>query len=128
MMSTPDTVKPLVRERDGFRCVECGLSNDEHRAQTGRQLDVHRLVPGSEYTVAGCVTLCRACHGPKPRVPWGQGKGPTSLRPLAGMRAVLERLAREQRRSLSQTIELLLEEVLQQRGLYTPPQPEGGDA
>jgi hypothetical protein len=60
------TVKALVRHRDG-RCVECGMTNEEHVAKFGRQLDVHRIVPGSKYTLEGCVTLCRPCHGPQPR-------------------------------------------------------------
>jgi hypothetical protein len=50
------------------------MTNDEHRAtyprwksehsreQNGRSLGVHRLIPGSEYTVEGCVTLCYQCH------------------------------------------------------------------
>ena len=54
-------MKELVRERDGA-CVKCGKTNAAHLAETGRQLDVHRRVPGSPYTAAGCVAVCRACH------------------------------------------------------------------
>jgi hypothetical protein len=36
----------------------------------GRRLDVHRLTPGSPYSVEGCVTLCRACHGPERKLPY----------------------------------------------------------
>lgn len=50
------TVKDAVRQRDGYRCVDCG------KAREGRALDVHRLVPGSAYTLEGCVTVCRGCH------------------------------------------------------------------
>jgi hypothetical protein len=46
-----------------------------------------------------------------------------SFRPPPAMRAVLESLAAKERRSLSQTIELLVEAELQRRGLY---EPEGG--
>lgn len=60
-------IKAAVRTRDGFRCVDCGMTNDESIALTEIQLDVHRLVPGSDYSVDGCVTLCRSCHGKKPR-------------------------------------------------------------
>lgn len=60
-------IKDAVRTRDGYRCTECGLPNGDHIALTGRALEVHRLQPGSPYTVEGCVTLCRSCHGPKPR-------------------------------------------------------------
>lgn len=62
-------IKSAVRERDGLRCTGCGVSNEEHVELSGRQLDVHRITPGSPYTVEGCVTLCRKCHGPMPRSP-----------------------------------------------------------
>ncbi|HVL11504.1 MAG TPA: hypothetical protein VM529_03010 [Gemmata sp.] len=39
----------------------------QHKAKSGRTLEVHRVVPGSLYTLEGCVTLCKACHGPQPR-------------------------------------------------------------
>lgn len=58
-------VKEKVRERDGYRCRDCGISEKDHIAQTGRTLDVHRLFPGQEYEVGECVSLCRACHGKK---------------------------------------------------------------
>lgn len=60
-------IKHAVRARDGFRCTECGMTAEEHVALHGRNLEVHRIVPGSDYTPEGCVTLCRKCHGPKPR-------------------------------------------------------------
>ncbi len=62
-------IKASVRARDGFRCTQCGTTNDEHKEKTGRQLDVHRVVPGSAYSAESgvCVTLCRPCHGPQPR-------------------------------------------------------------
>jgi hypothetical protein len=50
---------------------------------------------------------------------------PISFRPSAGLREVLQRLADKDRRSLSQTIELLLEESLKAKGLYTPEAEEG---
>lgn len=59
--------KAAVRDRDGYACVECGMTNEEHVATFGSILQVHRLVPGSHYTLDGCVTLCIPCHGPKPR-------------------------------------------------------------
>ena len=63
-------IKALVRFRDGMRCTECGLSNEGSLERFGRSLDVHRLTPGNPYTVEGCVTLCRACHMPKPKSKW----------------------------------------------------------
>lgn len=64
---TPLEIKTLVRHRDGMKCTQCGMTNDEHFLQYGCRLEVHRLSPGSPYTVDGCVTLCKPCHGPQPR-------------------------------------------------------------
>lgn len=62
-MNRASTVKAAVRDRDGLACVDCGCTDKEHRERTSRGLEVHRIVPGSEYTVDGCVTVCRICHG-----------------------------------------------------------------
>ncbi len=66
-------IKAAVRERDGRRCVECGMSDVEHFSLYGNNLQVHRVVPGSEYSLApgACQTLCIPCHGPKPRSRFG---------------------------------------------------------
>jgi hypothetical protein len=60
-------IKATVRARDGFACTRCCLSEEEHRARFGRRLYVHRVKPGTLYTVEGCVTLCRTCHGSQRR-------------------------------------------------------------
>lgn len=52
-----------VRRRDGFACAACGMSNAAHIERYGRQLDVHRIVPGSIYAIDGCTTRCKVCHG-----------------------------------------------------------------
>lgn len=64
----PHNVKAAVRRRDGFCCVQCGMTNDEHIRKYSRQLEVHRKTPGSIYVADDCVTLCKTCHGPKPTV------------------------------------------------------------
>lgn len=65
-------IKALVRERDWYTCTECGMSHDEHIAIYGKTFDVHRVVPGSPYSLNGCVTICRRCHGPQPKRKRGQ--------------------------------------------------------
>lgn len=62
---TEQKVKDAVRARDGYRCVECGMTQRQHLAERGRQLEVHRLVPGAPYSVEGTVTLCKPCHAKK---------------------------------------------------------------
>lgn len=64
---TDADVKAVVRERDGHRCTQCKMTAEEHRRRYHKTLDVHRLTPGSPYTVEGCITICRSCHGPQPR-------------------------------------------------------------
>lgn len=66
-------IKTLVRHRDGYRCTDCGMSARRHVKETGCNLEVHRVVPGSRYTVKGCVTVCRSCHHSKPRSGFGRG-------------------------------------------------------
>jgi hypothetical protein len=63
------SVKALVRFRDGNRCVDCHTSGTDYLVRTGRLLDVHRLIPGSTYSVSGCVTVCRLCHKKRHRKP-----------------------------------------------------------
>jgi len=50
-------------------CTECGMTSEQHIAHFKRPLEVHRTTPGSVYSLepGACVTLCRACHGPKPK-------------------------------------------------------------
>lgn len=111
------------------------MTSEQHQEVYARELDVHRIVPGSLYTVEGCVTLCRSCHGPQPRRKKGQPdlangdrhRHPlVSFRPDHGIRHALQRLADQQRRSLSQMAVLLLEEALAAKGLW-PPQAGQGD-
>jgi hypothetical protein len=60
-------IKQAVRDRDGGCCTKCGVSSFKYAVEHGRNLDVHRLTPGSAYSLDGCVTLCRQCHAPLPR-------------------------------------------------------------
>lgn len=72
---TESQIKALVRKRDGFKCVQCGMTSEESRAVYGKDLDVHRVTPGSPYAVdESCVTICVRCHGPKPKSPRYSGK------------------------------------------------------
>lgn len=64
-----DTIREQVRERDGRRCVDCGMTSEQSVEVYGKELDVHRLVRGSAYTLAGCVTVCRSCHSKRHQKP-----------------------------------------------------------
>lgn len=43
------------------------MKEQDHVDQTGKGLEVHRLFPGSAYEPNLCITLCRSCHGKKPK-------------------------------------------------------------
>jgi hypothetical protein len=125
--ATKRAIKAAVRLRDGMRCTQCGITNAQHLAAHGRSLHVHRLTPGSHYTVEGCVTLCFACHGPHPRLPHG---APDIEHP--GIRATLtpdlyDALALylaslELRPSLSSVVRLAIEQLLRSKGYWPPGQ------
>jgi len=101
-------VKATVRERDGQRCTKCGMTHEKHLERYGRSLEVHRLTPGSAYTVEGCVTLCIPCHGPEPRRPSGQRfkdePGTLHRVSLGAWGAVVEELARRRNMTPTQLI------------------------
>lgn len=69
------TFKDRVRQRDGHKCTKCGISQEQYQKVSGRRLDVHRLVPGSPYTMEGCITVCKGCHD---RIHSEIGKSPRS--------------------------------------------------
>lgn len=63
------TIKRAIRDRDEYRCTECRMTNVAHLRRWGRSLEVHRIVPQSEYGFDGCTTLCKMCHSAKPHAP-----------------------------------------------------------
>ncbi|MDE2886788.1 MAG: HNH endonuclease [Gemmatimonadota bacterium] len=55
----------LARERDGFRCRNCGVTEEA----LGRQLDVHHKIPVRLFESAAAanrpdnlISVCRPCH------------------------------------------------------------------
>ncbi len=55
----------LARQRDGFRCRECGVTEED----LGRQLDVHHRIPFASFRssvdanqLENLVSVCPACH------------------------------------------------------------------
>jgi hypothetical protein len=56
-------IKNRVRRRDGNRCVVCQTDQQTHAKRFGKILDVHRVLPRSDYSTdwGVCVTLCGVC-------------------------------------------------------------------
>jgi hypothetical protein len=106
------------------------MTNEKHKEQSGRQLDVHRKVPGSRYSVEGCVTLCRRCHTREPKrhpvaVFFDQlihflhaiDLAPPTIEAIKEMTPHLNRLSPGE---LAETCRILIEESLERRGLLPP--------
>lgn len=58
-----EAIKRTVRLRSGSRCADCNMTQADHFARYHCDLDVHRLVPNSQYSEDGCVAVCKSCHG-----------------------------------------------------------------
>jgi 5-methylcytosine-specific restriction endonuclease McrA len=113
-------IKKAVRARDNYACTNCGMTDQQHKATFGRSLEVHRVAPGSPYTVNGCVTLCKPCHGPQPKSPHGSPSSRTFKLPEEHNRR-LRQLARRNRRFLGTELAIAVEEYLAKNGLWPPP-------
>lgn len=64
-----DAKKEAVRERDGYECQSCGLSQQEHCEQFDRKLDVHHITPAGlvsdpeeRNSMENLIALCIPCH------------------------------------------------------------------
>lgn len=56
-------VRREVLERDGKRCVACGLSNANHNRIIDQGIDVHHAdKDGAKYDPANLLAVCRFCH------------------------------------------------------------------
>lgn len=118
-------VKAIVRHRDGYACTECGMTAEGNFRRYGRNLDVHRVTPGSLYTVDGCVTVCRSCHGDKPRRRPGEGDGGFFVRIPATHGDGVRVLAQKARRSVTSIIQEALEIHLTNNDLWPPAEARG---
>lgn len=66
----------IVFKRDGFRCVECGMTNEQHVAMWGKSLTINHIngigrnhkVPDNR--LENLETLCLRCHGKKDGPRW----------------------------------------------------------
>lgn len=115
------SVKALVRHRDGYRCTECGMTVKEHHEKYGRTLDVHRIIPGSKYTVRGCVALCKECHKTKPRSANGTGPRHRTVGIRGPLVLALRQYAKRYRLPVATVVRRALEQFLKAEGFWPPP-------
>lgn len=64
-----DDARDLVLERDGFECVRCGVSQQQHYADHDSELHIHHIIkrrvfdePTKANAAENLVTLCQPCH------------------------------------------------------------------
>jgi len=120
-----DNVKKAVRKRDGHKCTECGMTREESRARFGRTLDVHRLIPGSRYTLSGCVTLCRECHKTKPKLKRRQrSETPRRIGIRADLAKALALMAKRNNRPVRMEFNRIMRMAAQAAGVWPSPQDE----
>lgn len=63
-------LRAKVRERDGNKCVQCGMTNDEHLKIANQSLHVNHIKPFRQFggdnqnanRMSNLETLCRSCH------------------------------------------------------------------
>ena len=59
-----------VLERDGRSCVQCGMSDAQHKAKWNRPITVdHKDKNKKNNTMRNLQTLCLSCHGRKDLLP-----------------------------------------------------------
>jgi 5-methylcytosine-specific restriction endonuclease McrA len=57
------SLKKLIRQRDNYKCQNCGLTQEEHYKKYGRDIEIHHI----DYDKMNCnkdnlITLCRSCN------------------------------------------------------------------
>ena len=56
----------LVLIRDGYKCVQCGMTDDEHKRKWGRPITIdHKDKNRKNNSLNNLQTLCLSCHGRK---------------------------------------------------------------
>jgi Sigma-70, region 4./HNH endonuclease. len=59
-------LRERVLQRDGYRCVRCGMTAEEHMARWGRPITVDHIDKDRTHnSLDNLQTLCLRCHGSK---------------------------------------------------------------
>lgn len=61
-------IRRAILERDGYRCVQCRMTAEEHMAKWNRQITVDHIDRDRRNNAhSNLQTLCLSCHGRKDR-------------------------------------------------------------
>lgn len=58
-------IREDARKRDGYRCAECGITEEEHYILKRQPLQVHHILPYKQckkHELDNLITLCPSCH------------------------------------------------------------------
>ncbi len=59
-------MRNVILERDGYRCVKCGMTREEHLTRWGTDINVdHKNRDRKDNTLDNLQTVCLFCHGKK---------------------------------------------------------------
>lgn len=70
-----------VLERDGYKCMKCGMSNQEHKQRWDRNLTIDHIDGNGRYSdspnneIENLQTLCLRCHGRKDSAKYWRERG-----------------------------------------------------
>jgi len=60
----------IILKRDGYKCVECGMTDAEHKTKWNRPITIdHKDRDRSNNTPENLRTMCLRCHGRKDLIP-----------------------------------------------------------
>lgn len=63
-MTSLEKTKSEIREKRG-ECQFCGVTNDQHTEEYGRQLHIHHIIPSSSgggHSKDNLIPVCESCH------------------------------------------------------------------
>jgi len=64
------SLRDFVLQRDGYKCVECGMDDSAHKGKWGRPITIdHKDKNRKNNSPDNLQTLCLACHGRKDLLP-----------------------------------------------------------
>lgn len=81
--------RKAVLTRDGYACVRCGMTDEQHKGKWGRPITIdHRSKDRSDNRMGNLQTLCLECHGRKDLIePLRAKKAAHHLEAMKSMRA-----------------------------------------
>lgn len=73
-------LRKLILERDNYTCVDCGMSNEEHKEKWNREITINHIDGEGRYSLipnnkpSNLETLCLKCHGRKDSLKYWHGE------------------------------------------------------